>query len=368
MAEDLWYSVADRFIRAGVLPFPITEQVTEIMQIILTEPQAEFLLQLEKPSYNFEELKAATGLDDAALEAMVKDVMYAGALIGARSKRAGVMVYRVPPFFPGLIEFTLMRGGWGEKDKRLARLVDEFLNGMIAGTQDSYDEAVAAMRSTPPPDRIVPVEEAIEIREDRIVPMDELSRIVADSDPIALTICYCRHQKDLLGEPCKRTDVRRNCLTFGRSAEFVISQGFAEPVSKADALRILREAEDAGLVHKAFHDKLDPQKELDGICNCCKCCCGTFRMHYRGASALASNSSTMAVIDADTCTGCGVCSEQCSAEAITIENDTAVLDPQRCLGCGVCAHLCPAGAIRLNYTEPRRVFVPPPRLTGRSPA
>jgi ferredoxin len=368
MGEDLWYKLAERFIRAGVLPFPITEQVTEIMQIIITKPQAEFLLQLQNPSYNFEELKAATGLDDTALEAMVKDVMYAGALIGGRSKRAGVMVYRIPPFFPGLIEFTLMRGGWSDKDKRLARLVDEFLNGMIAGTQNSYDAVVEAMRGTPPPDRIVPVEEAIEVGEDRVIPMDELSKILANSDPIAVTICYCRHQKDLLDEPCLKTDVRRNCLSFGRSAEFVISQGFAEPVSKEDALRILKEAEDAGLVHKAFHDKLDPQKEMDGICNCCKCCCGTFRMHYRGAAALTSHSSYIAAIDADACTGCGICSEQCSAEAITIEDDVASLDPQRCLGCGVCAHLCTTGAIRLRHTEPRRVFVPPPRLDRRPPA
>ena len=362
MTEDLWYRMAERFIRAGQLPFPITEKVTEILNTILTERQATFLLQLERPSYNFEELKAATGLEDDELEAIVKDVMYTGALIGTRSKRAGIMVYRIPPFFPGLIEFTLMRGEWGEKDKKLARLVDEFVRDMIPMTQGSYDQAVAAMRLSPPPDHIIPVEEAIETCEDVVISMEELSRIVAEQDPIAATICYCRHQMDLLGEPCRKTDIRRNCLNFGRSAEFVISQGFAEPISKEDALRIFKEAEDHGLVHKAFHDKLDPTKELDGICNCCKCCCGTFRMHYLGAAPLTSHTSFLAVVDAKACTGCDICSAECSAEAIAVEGNAAVVNVQRCLGCGVCSHLCPAGAIRLQRTEPRHVFVPPPRL------
>ena len=362
MNEDIWYRLAERYIRAGQLPYPINEKVTEVLKTILTERQATFLLQLEKPSYNFEELKTETGLGDAELEAMVKDVMYAGALIGTKSRRAGIMVYRIPPFFPGLIEFTLMRGEWGDKDKKLARLVDEFMRDMIPMTQGSYDDAVALMRGNPPPDHIIPVEEAVEAGEDVVVSMEELSRIVAEQDPIAVTTCYCRHQMDLLDKPCRKTDVRRNCLNFGRSAEFVISQGFAEPISKEEALSIFKDAEDNGLVHKAFHDKLDPTKELDGICNCCKCCCGTFRMHYLGAAPLTSHTSFVAAVDADACTGCGICCDECSAEAIALEGDTAVLDPQRCLGCGICAHLCPVGAIHLQRTEPRHVFVPPPRL------
>jgi hypothetical protein len=90
MNEHLWYLLAERYIRAGQLPYPINERVTEVLKTILTERQATFLLQLEGPSYNFEELKTATGLGDAELDAMVKDVMYAGALIGLKSRRDGI--------------------------------------------------------------------------------------------------------------------------------------------------------------------------------------------------------------------------------------------------------------------------------------
>lgn len=88
-------------------------------------------------------------------------------------------------------------------------------------------------------------------------------------------------------------------------------------------------------------------------------------MRYLGASPLASHASYIAAVDAEACNGCAICSEQCSAEAITVERDLASLDRQRCLGCGVYAHLCPAGAIRLQHTDRRMVIVPPPRLAGR---
>ena len=44
-----------------------------------------------------------------------------------------------------------------------------------------------------------------------------------------------------------------NCFTFGKSARHTVSNGFAKKVDKKEALKILKEAESAGLVHKAFH-------------------------------------------------------------------------------------------------------------------
>jgi Pyruvate/2-oxoacid:ferredoxin oxidoreductase delta subunit len=41
----------------------------------------------------------------------------------------------------------------------------------------------------------------------------------------------------------------------------------------------------------------------------------------------------------------------------------ATVNEDRCIGCGVCAHLCPEKAIKMIDIEPRKVFVPPPKLT-----
>jgi MinD superfamily P-loop ATPase len=55
-------------------------------------------------------------------------------------------------------------------------------------------------------------------------------------------------------------------------------------------------------------------------------------------------SGRRARIDADSCTLCGLCAEQCRAAAICVE-DFAVVDPLACEGCGVCALVCPMEAV-----------------------
>jgi ferredoxin len=48
------------------------------------------------------------------------------------------------------------------------------------------------------------------------------------------------------------------------------------------------------------------------------------------------------------CTGCGVCAENCPAEAIRIENRRAQMDLGRCIRCYCCHEFCPQHAIELR--------------------
>jgi len=338
--------------------------VIEILKEILTEEQANFLLSLRKPSYNIDQLKKIADLDEASLNNMLKELTHIGALTAFPSRRTGIMVYRLAPFFPGLLEFTLMRGETNEKTKKLAQLWQDFFNKIVDGTQENYDSMMENLKNAGTIDRIIPVGEEIDVKQEMVLPIEQITKIIEEHDTIALMTCYCRHRKDLINDPCKVTSVRKNCFGLGRTAEFLISQNFAEPISKEEALRIMKECEDAGLVHKAFHNGLDPSKELDGICNCCKCCCGTFDIHYAGGFPLMSLTSYLAKVNEEDCTGCSTCVEKCNAEAIKLEDAIAVINKERCIGCGICAHHCPEEAINMERTGPRNVFVPPPRITS----
>ena len=66
-----------------------------------------------------------------------------------------------------------------------------------------------------------------------------------------------------------------------------------------------------------------------------------------------------ALVDPDTCVGCGTCQEVCPADAITVEG-IAEVDSKRCIGCGHCVDQCPQGALSLHllntgYKEQVRV-------------
>src|SRR5512133_3399944 len=58
------------------------------------------------------------------------------------------------------------------------------------------------------------------------------------------------------------------------------------------------------------------------------------------------------VIDAEKCTGCGLCIRVCPAGTISLQEGKAVVTGDRSLSCGHCAAVCPADAITVNALDP----------------
>lgn len=51
-------------------------------------------------------------------------------------------------------------------------------------------------------------------------------------------------------------------------------------------------------------------------------------------------------IDEESCTGCGICVDECPVDAISMELDEAQIDMTECIRCGVCHDVCPQGSVR----------------------
>ena len=358
--NKVWYKAARTIVKAGQLPMVVNDNLIELLKLIMTDEQAEFITVFKKPSLSIDQLKDKTNLDEEALTPILNDLMNKGIIVGVPSRRSGVMVYRLLGPFPGIFEFQFMRGETGEKQKKLAQIFDNLFNELSKGAQKNYDTLVEQYKKFPPITRVVPVEEEIrDVPVDKILPHEEASRIVDKYDDIALVHCYCRHEKDLLGHSCTVTDERLNCFLLGKSAQFAIEHKFGNKISKNDAKAIINKASDEGLVHKAFHIHLKPELDEEAICNCCKCCCENARQNLKYPLTQATN--YLANINHNLCKGSGICVEKCYNEAILlIDEKKAEIIKEYCVGCGVCASFCPEGAISL-LEGPRIVRILPPR-------
>jgi ferredoxin len=183
---------------------------------------------------------------------------------------------------------------------------------------------------------------------------DNAKEIVKNSSgKIAVLRCVCREGKDLLGDSCKRSDIRETCLIFEETASMVLDMGRGRSITKQEALETLQKAEHAGFILQPSNSR-KPQF----ICCCCGCCCEALRsikMFPKPAEYFHSNYYSK--VDSNLCVGCEECMTSCNMEALSLVNDVATVDYDRCIGCGVCVSKCPSSAIELKKKQ--HEYVPP---------
>ena len=331
----------------------------------------------ENPSQTIDQLVVSSELSAEKAEQLANSLASKG-LVFNQPSSAGIMVYRLLPFMlVGVMEYKFMVELTGsQQEKELAMLFEKLLEELRDQIQDNYDTLAPLFSSAPAVDRtvparitedgkpiqIIPVDKTLEAAEEFVLPSQTVEEIINKFDDIAVGYCFCRQRRSLLGDTCSTEAPTFNCFTFGKSARHTTAQGFAKKVTKEEALEIMQEAGNAGLIHKAFHPGFKETKPETSICNCCKDCCDTMALWRSGTLPLINSTYHLAVIDSESCTGCGICVEWCPTDAIALnEQELAQRDEKACFGCGVCSRFCPEEAISLKEGL-RRVFIMPPRL------
>ncbi|MBW1924345.1 MAG: 4Fe-4S binding protein [Deltaproteobacteria bacterium] len=378
--DEKFLKATEVVCKQGMFPFPVNDTTLAIMRIAVGENPEElefFTAFAEKPSQTLEELKQTSGLEGDKIEALASSLAAKGFIFN-QPNSSGVMVYRLLPLMNvGLMEYLFMGPLKGdEREKELAELFERLLKEVRDGVQQNYDQLLPLFESSPPVDRTVParttetgerirvisLDKSVEVPDEFVLPSQSVEEIIEKFDDIAVGHCFCRQRQKTLGNPCATDAPVLNCFTFGKSARHTTAQGFAKMITKEEALRIMKEAEEAGLVHKAFHPGANVNRPETSICNCCKDCCDTLNIWRNGAMPLVNSTYHLSVVDPEACSGCGTCEEKCPTEAIQVnEEGIAQVTADYCFGCGVCARFCPEEAISLKEGL-RKVFIPPPRL------
>jgi len=378
MLVEKYKKAARVIVKAGVFPFPINNTMLKILKKLITEEDLDLILAFKrKTSQTIEQLKQSSKLSEEQIQIHTKSLAKKG-LIFNQSSSAGIMVYRLMPLLMvGVFEYTFMKKiKFTEEEKEIAKLFAQLFQEYSGFIQDNYDTITPFFENLRPYDRtvsilnknvsgeeiLISINDEIEAPEEQIIPTQEVEVIIKKFDNIAVGHCFCRHHQDLLKNPCKTTNLRETCFSFGKSARYTSEQGFARMISKDEALQILKKSEESGLVHKAIHPHSDITKIETSICNCCKCCCGTLDWWRIGMTALINWTNFLSNIDSSLCIGCGTCVEKCPVDAIQLNDDNiAEVNTIHCIGCGVCAHFCSENAISL-LEGMRKVYVPPPKL------
>ena len=305
----------------------------KILEKLFSKAEAETACLLSPIPEEMSQIADRTGQDEAELSAKLEKMADKGLVF--RIRREGKTLFKMAAFQIGLYEYAVKR-----VDKELAVLFKEYY-------ESTFEAAVGAIDI--PGFKVIPVSEYIE--PDKVLqPFHTLEGKIREARIIAVYDCICRKEARLLDHGCDHP--LENCLAFGVAAEYFIDSGLGREINADECLRILKEADDSGLIHAGANSK-----HLSNICNCCPCCCGSLK-------AVAShgyeknrffNALYEAKIDADECSACEDCLDRCPVNALFME-DTAIVDRDKCLGCGLCASVCPTESIsmqlRPDRTEP----------------
>jgi NAD-dependent dihydropyrimidine dehydrogenase PreA subunit len=208
--------------------------------------------------------------------------------------------------------------------------------------------------------RTIPVEKSIPV-EQHVATYDQIREIINSTDgPIVVSSCMCREGAKQRGQPCQVTSRIETCMGFGDWARHFIKLGLAKEVTREEALEINRQNEEDGLVLQPTN-----YQKIDFVCACCGCCCGVLtRQKMLPNPAVCWAHNFYAVVETETCRGCGTCVEKCQIDAAKIDeqNGYSTISLDRCIGCGNCVAACPSGALKLVKKE--RETVPPQDSTG----
>jgi NAD-dependent dihydropyrimidine dehydrogenase PreA subunit len=314
--------------------FPRTPSRVEIaiLERIFSKEEASLAGRLSGEFEPADEIAERAGLPVEAARRQLSEMVRRGLVW--LDKRAGEPHFRLAPFIVGIYEAQI-----DLMDHELAHLVEEYL---------THGGAAGIMKPQPALHRVMPAQRSVAT--EWILPYDDVREIMLSAKTFSVNDCICRVQQDHLARSCGFPVTM--CLSFSK-AERPARPG---DISREEALSLLDESEDVGLVHTVSN----LMEGVGYICNCCGCCCGILRgITDFGIENSVAHANYYAVIDPDLCAGCGTCIERCQVSAIFEQDGVSIVDEERCIGCGLCVTGCPDGVARLLRRTEQETVHPP---------
>ena len=311
-----------------------SERIAGLFQIIADPAEADLLLALPGNAPAMAE-KLARPEDQIA--GMLHNLFIKGLVFP--SKKTDPPAYKM---CRDLVQFHDASILWPDAPREFLDLWADFMDVEWLDVAKVYSQMVPR-----PFTRVIPVGISIQAKT-HVLAFEDVQDIIENARNITVTKCTCR----LSSRKCDKK--LEACLQINRGADYNLSRGTGKQLTKQEALDLMRQCEEDGLIHVVIN-----KQDVDQfICNCCPCCCQTMPVLIKHNISVIEPSRFAAQVDPDLCSSCGTCLDRCYFGAITQEGDeTAKINADKCMGCGLCQVTCPSEALSMTEVRPRD-FVP----------
>jgi NAD-dependent dihydropyrimidine dehydrogenase PreA subunit len=322
---------------------PVNDSCFQAVMHNFSEEQAHAYLEMPwGVMFNATDFAEKAGRDEKECSDICETMASQGLLY--RARRGGVAYYHVCPEAHGIWEYNLDR--YESDPDFIVRHYAQFsdiTNMLLGGDTGFY--------------YVVPVSKQVTTTGE-ILLHDDWEAHLERNSVFGVSPCQCRLSKKVLG----RLDPNCNhpmdtCITTGEEAEYYIEKGIARKIDRKEALSILQNAVDVGMVIQSCYSK-----DTEVICCCHSDCCGILNPIFKaGPETFTSYPGTKEnmshyrlVHDQDACIKCGACQRRCTMVAVTLDpsvDDGYPQTSEMCIHCGSCGLTCPVEARKLELKE-----------------
>ena len=334
---------------------PGGKTILEILRTVFSRQEAELAASMPLKLTKLRSLSRKLGIPEAILEPQLDAMADKGLVMDVRIN--GDVRYMVSPTMVGFFEFTMMRVRDDIDQKHLAELIHRYVLEEPDFFGQFNKNSETSLFRTLVHEETIPSGSYTEVLD-----WERASHVVREAGKWGIGLCHCRHVEHHRGHDCEklRMDV---CMSLGFGADYLIRHGLTQEVSCEEALDVLTESREAGVVHMCDN----VQNGATYICNCCGCCCEALNgLKKFDVPGNLFSSNFEARVAGDQCNGCRKCFKACPVDAIQMVEDRREVKGKRvkfraevsadsCLGCGVCALACPDDAMSMAPRPKRRV-------------
>ena len=279
---------------------------------VLTDEEAELAVKLgvRKPK-TLAEIVKLSGLEEKKCEALLEEMSRKGLLEYNWENPKHEKQYVLPMYVPGCAEFFNMNANILDSNPEMGTFFEHMSRLPLEKITPFVPEGGAGIGM-----RVIPVEKAIEM-ENESVDLEHISHWLNKYEgKYAASPCSCRRSRLTHGEGCA-DDPEGWCIAVGDMADYVVeTQKDGRYIDKAEALEILKAAEDNGFVHQITN--IDGANKIFAICNCNVNVCYALRTSQLFNTPNMSRSAYVAKVEKSNCVACGKCVEFCPAGAVKL--------------------------------------------------